>query len=91
MEKTRELTRRALQVWADVTPLTFTEVCKSCKSDLAIDFARHIHDDEGPEDVSFIQTLKFTKVSFENLFLLRLLMAKVLLKITCLIIFTQII
>lgn len=50
LEKTRELTRRAFQVWADVTPLTFTEACKSCKSDLVIDFARHIHDDEGPED-----------------------------------------
>ena len=37
-------------MWADVTPLTFTEVCQTCKSDLIIDFARHRHDNEGPED-----------------------------------------
>ena len=51
----REITKRAFQLWADVIPLTFTEVCKTCKSDIRIDFARDVHSDHGDEtsDVDF--------------------------------------
>jgi hypothetical protein len=70
LNKTRELTRRAFQVWGDVTPLTFTEVCKNCKSDIRIDFARHIHDNEGPEDVRLFKLKNLQKLHLEIYFYL---------------------
>ena len=34
----------------DVTPLTFTKVCDTCKSDLSIAFAKYHHDNESFDD-----------------------------------------
>lgn len=39
LEKVREVFRDAIQVWSDVTPLTFTEV-QGGHADITIDFVR---------------------------------------------------
>ncbi|XP_066502664.1 stromelysin-3 [Hoplias malabaricus] len=49
MDKVRRVFQEALQIWSDVTPLTFTEVT-SGRADIVIDFARYWHGDNLPFD-----------------------------------------
>ncbi|XP_049646645.1 stromelysin-3 [Suncus etruscus] len=48
-EQVRQAMAEALQVWSDVTPLTFTEVQEG-RADIMIDFIRYSHGDDLPFD-----------------------------------------
>ncbi|XP_004466475.2 stromelysin-3 [Dasypus novemcinctus] len=48
-EQVRQVMAEALQVWSEVTPLTFTEVYEG-RADIMIDFVRYSHGDELPFD-----------------------------------------
>ncbi|DAA20465.1 TPA: matrix metallopeptidase 11-like [Bos taurus] len=48
-EQVRQTVAEALQVWSDVTPLTFTEVHEG-RADIVIDFTRYWHGDNLPFD-----------------------------------------
>ncbi|XP_062867879.1 stromelysin-3 [Trichomycterus rosablanca] len=49
LAKVRQVFQEALQVWSDITPLTFTEVT-SGRADIIIDFVRYWHGDNLPFD-----------------------------------------
>ncbi|XP_030625720.1 stromelysin-3 [Chanos chanos] len=49
LDKVRSVLQEAMQVWSDVTPLTFTEVT-SGRADIVIDFTRYWHGDNLPFD-----------------------------------------
>ena len=46
----RNAVAAAFNYWSEHTPLTFQEVCSTCKSDLTIDFAYKDHRDGFPFD-----------------------------------------
>ncbi|XP_028851888.1 stromelysin-3 isoform X2 [Denticeps clupeoides] len=48
-DKVRRVLKEALQVWSDVTPLTFTEVWNT-EADIVVDFVRYWHEDTLPFD-----------------------------------------
>jgi hypothetical protein len=48
--KSRENLKKAFQIWADVTPLSFAHVCSACQADITVAFATDLHDNEDPED-----------------------------------------
>ncbi|KAG9266340.1 stromelysin-3 [Astyanax mexicanus] len=49
LDKVRQVFKEALQIWSDVTPLTFSEVT-SGRADIIIDFTRYWHGDNLPFD-----------------------------------------
>ena len=48
--KCRNAIAAAFGYWSQHTPLTFSEVCSTCKSDLTVDFAYKDHRDGYPFD-----------------------------------------